>query len=616
MSEEAKEGVVSETDVSSPSGSDDVAATGGVTFNLGERRPTFMSNQPPRMPYTEMSRREYSVKGLPLDHHNDQDVEAKAVQDHDDDLFTDSLSDGLPAPLAYHRLPGKGLWIDIKRRSRYYRTDFTDAILPENLSIVVSTILFMLFACLAPALAFGSIYETATQGQIGIMETLLATGVCGVLNALFSGQPLTISGPTGPELAYLSMLIGLCASLNIEFLPAKFWAGAWQSLYTVLYTLLHGCSLVSYVTRFTEEIFSAMITLIEIVAAGTNIVNVFLGPTSTSAKLWSLGIVTLTYMMAVKFRELRTSDLLNAGLRKQLSNYGVSIVIISLTIFSSLLTPALGIFDVKYLNVPTVIQPTWVDPATGAVRPWIVQAFGYSKPFPAWGIFLMALPAIGGTLLGYLDQNLTEVLVNRKDRMFKKLPAYHLSNMVLGSLLYPFCALLGLPAGHPATVRSLAHVMAVSSTEVVPLADGKGTTVRVTGVAEQRVTHLFIHILILICLTAGSVLRYVPQPIIIGVFLYLGVASIRGNQMFDRLFVLLSFERELWPNYYYVQDVDRREMTRFTLLQTAIVLTMVAISRVSQVAIVFPFLMATMVPVRIYLIPKYFSKETIEVLDK
>jgi hypothetical protein len=204
--------------------------------------------------------------------------------------------------------------------------------------------------------------------------------------------------------------------------PPSSWAGAWQSIYTVLYTLLHGCSLVSYVTRFTEEIFSAMITLIEIVAAGTNIVNVFLGPTSTSAKLWSLVIVSLTYMMAVKFRELRTSDLLNAGLRKQLSNYGVSIVIISLTVFSSLLTPALGIFDVKYLNVPTVIQPTWVDPSTGAVRGWIVKAFGYSKPFPAWAMFLMALPAIGGTLLGYLDQNLTEVLVNRKDRMFKKLP--------------------------------------------------------------------------------------------------------------------------------------------------------------------------------------------------
>ncbi|KAJ1624579.1 HCO3 transporter family-domain-containing protein [Pavlovales sp. CCMP2436] len=584
-----------------------------------------------RLPPTSMSRHEFSVKGMPLDFanhatdHGNDDLEGKgkpiAAAMDDVDIPTAALggaepSDGLPGPLVYHRLPGKGLWIDIKRRSRYYRTDWTDAFLPENLSIVISTILFMLFACLAPALAFGSIYETVTKGQIGIMETLLATGVCGVINAFVSGQPLTIQGPTGPELAYLSMLIGLCSSLNLEFMPAKFWAGLWQSLYTVVYTLLHACSLISKVTRFTEEIFSAMISMIEIVAAGTNIVNVFLGKASIGAKLWTLIIVSLTYVMAVKFRELRTSDWLNANLRKNLSNYGVSITIISLTILSSLLTPVLGIFDLRYLNVPTIIEPTWKDPTTGLARPWIVKAGGYARPFPAWGIFLMLIPAIGGCLLGYLDQNLTEVLVNRKDRMFKKLPAYHLSNMVVGLVLYPFCAILGLPAPHPATVRSLAHVMAVTSTVTVPLPDGKGTTVRVTGVAEQRVSHLAIHILILICLTAGSVLRYVPQPIIIGIFLYLGIASIRGNQMFDRLFVLFTFERERWPSYYYVQDVDRREMTRFTIYQTVIVCVLVAISRVSQIAIAFPFLMATMIPLRIYVLPRLFSAETIDVLDR
>jgi hypothetical protein len=49
------------------------------------------------------------------------------------------------------------------------------------------------------------------------------------------------------------MLIGLCNSLNIEFMPAKFWAGMWCSLYTVVYTLLHACSLISKVTRFTGD---------------------------------------------------------------------------------------------------------------------------------------------------------------------------------------------------------------------------------------------------------------------------------------------------------------------------------------------------------------------------
>ena len=306
----------------------------------------------------------------------------------------------------------------------------------------------------------------------------------------------------------------------------------------------------------------------------------------------------------------------------------------------------------RFLNIPETIRPTWNDPTTGVARSWLVKGGGYEKPFPAWAIFLMILPAIGGCLLGFLDQNLTEVLINRKDRMFKKLPAYHLSNMVraraphhrratpardavqapmrsrlapprpfgwfqvCGVLLYPICAVLGLPACHPATVRSLAHVMAVTSTEVVPLPDGKGTTVRVSGVAEQRVTHLMIHVLIFVALAAGPVLKYVPQPIIIGVFLFLGISSIRGNQMFDRIFVLFTCERERWPAYYYVQDVDRREMTRFTIFQAVITAILVAISRIDQIAIVFPFLMAMMIPLRIYGVPRLFDAVAIEVLDR
>jgi hypothetical protein len=389
---------------------------------------------------------------------------------------------------------------------------------------------------------------------------------------------------------------------------------------------------------------------------------------STAAALYSVIIIALTYNMAVKFRDLRGSYWLNATLRKHLANYGVTITIVLLTIVSSFVVPAFGITDFRFLKVPPTITPTWIDPSTGVARAWVVKAGGYAQPFPMWGVFMMIAPALGGTLLGFLDQNLTEVLVNRKDRMLKKPPAYHLTNFICGAVLYPACAVLGLPPTHAATVRSLAHVMAVTTTEIVPMPNGIGTTVRVVNVAEQRVTHLAIHVLIWISLAATAALAYVrrgaalaarlsrlradrdsracpprptplivtlrthvspprgplgcprslqvPQPIIIGIFLYLGISSIRGNQMFDRLSVLLTFEKDRWPNYYYVQEVDRREMTRFTLLQTVIVAMLVAISRINEASIAFPFIMASMIPMRIFIVPKLFSKEAIDVLDR
>ena len=76
----------------------------------------------------------------------------------------------------------------------------------------------------------------------------------------------------------------------------------------------------------------------------------------------------------------------------------------------------------------------------GSKRPWIVNPAGIDRPFPAWGIAYAVLPAIGFAVLGYLDQNLTSVIVNRPSNNLKKPPAYHLDpRWQLGTVLERFC---------------------------------------------------------------------------------------------------------------------------------------------------------------------------------
>lgn len=53
--------------------------------------------------------------------------------------------------------------------------------------MVLSTIIFIFFACLMPALAFGAIYDFVTDGQIGVTESLMATGICGIIK--YARQP-------------------------------------------------------------------------------------------------------------------------------------------------------------------------------------------------------------------------------------------------------------------------------------------------------------------------------------------------------------------------------------------------------------------------------------------
>ena len=80
-----------------------------------------------------------------------------------------------------------------------------------------------------------------------------------------------------------------------------------------------------------------------------------------------------------------------------------------------------------------------------------------------------------GSILGYLDQNLTSLLINRKDHNLRKPPAYHLDLLVCGVLVYPVCSIFGLPFTR-ATVRSMT-LIALSTRETVKL-EGGGTVPR------------------------------------------------------------------------------------------------------------------------------------------
>ena len=72
-----------------------------------------------------------------------------------------------------------------------------------------------------------------------------------------------------------------------------------------------------------------------------------------------------------------------------------------------------------------------------------VNPLGINKDFPPWAVFGTMVPALGLTFLGYMDQNLTSILINRKDHALRKPPAYHLDLFVCGAVVYPVCALLG-----------------------------------------------------------------------------------------------------------------------------------------------------------------------------
>ena len=69
---------------------------------------------------------------------------------------------------------------DMERRSKCYVSDWTDGF--KNLKKVIPAIMFLYFACLAPAISFGTIASQITNESIGIVEFLLSAGCSGMVS--------------------------------------------------------------------------------------------------------------------------------------------------------------------------------------------------------------------------------------------------------------------------------------------------------------------------------------------------------------------------------------------------------------------------------------------------
>jgi sodium bicarbonate transporter 10 len=126
-----------------------------------------------------------------------------------------------------------------------------------------------------------------------------------------------------------------------------------------------------------------------------------------------------------------------------------------------------------------------------------------------------------------MDQQITAVIINRKENKLKKGCGYHLDLFIL-SILIAVCSLLGLPWFVAATVLSMTHV---NSLRMESEGSAPGDKPQFLGVREQRVTHIFIFIGVGLSVFLTRVLSHIPMPVLFGVFLYMGTSSLKGSQV-------------------------------------------------------------------------------------
>ncbi|XP_036926628.1 sodium bicarbonate cotransporter 3 isoform X1 [Sturnira hondurensis] len=552
-----------------------------------------------------------------------------------------------------------GLILDIKRKAPFFLSDFKDALSLQCLA----SVLFLYCACMSPVITFGGLLGEATEGRISAIESLFGASLTGIAYSLFAGQPLTILGSTGPVLVFEKILFKFCRDYQLSYLSLRTSIGLWTSFLCIVLVATDASSLVCYITRFTEEAFAALICIIFIYEALEKLFH--LGeiyafnmhnnlneltsyscvcveppnPSNETLKLWEERNITAhdvswrnltvsecktfhglfvgsacghhgpyipdvlfwcvilfftTFFLSSFLKQFKTKRYFPTKVRSTISDFAIFLTIVIMVAIDYLV----GVPSPK-LHVPEKFEPT--DPNRG----WIISPLGEN---PWWTLLIAAIPALLCTILIFMDQQITAVIINRKEHKLKKGAGYHLDLFVVGVML-GVCSVMGLPWFVAATVLSISHV---NSLKLESECSAPGEQPKFLGIREQRVTGLIIFILMGLSVFMTSVLKFIPMPVLYGVFLYMGVSSLKGIQFFDRI-KLFGMPAKHQPDLIYLRYVPLWKVHIFTVVQlTCLVLLWVI--KASAAAVVFPMMVLALVFVR-KLMDLCFTKRELSWLD-
>ncbi|KAG7273882.1 LOW QUALITY PROTEIN: hypothetical protein CRUP_025943 [Coryphaenoides rupestris] len=144
------------------------------------------------------------------------------------------------------------------------------------------------------------------------------------------------------------------------------------------------------------------------------------------------------------------------------------------------------------------------------------------------------------------------------------------------------------------------------STEAV----APGDKPRIQEVKEQRVTGFLVAVLVGLSIVMGEVLRQIRYPVLFGIFLYMGVMSLNGIQLTDRLLLLLM-PAKYHPDLSYVTKVRTLRMHLFTCVQL-LCLSLLWVVMSTAAALAFPFVLLLTIPVKRLLLPRLFTPREIQ----
>ncbi|KAL1230861.1 Electroneutral sodium bicarbonate exchanger [Trichinella pseudospiralis] len=526
-----------------------------------------------------------------------------------------SLSQTPETEVKLHRT-GKlfgGLIEDVKTKTAWYWSDFRDAF-RGRITQTIAAAIFLFFANVSKIITFGA---------------------------------------TGPCLVFEVIMDVLCRKQGFDFLLIRLWVGLWTGLMLIIFVAIDASAFVAFITRFTEEAFATLISLIFLVKAVEELMEIsYDSPVVTSmqdvytspcyCKFYSNDSVTLhepyllppstltnssreaclfdggviegmqcfykpdvfmfsiilffaTFFIAFGLKLFRHSSFFSSKVRHVVADFNVTIAILLMTAAKW----AVGT-DVPCLEVPDKLNPT-------KERDWILNPLDVK---PWWMALACFLPACFFSILILMDQNITSVIINRPENKLKKGYGYHLDLAVIAVLMF-VCSIFGIPFYVAATVISLMHV---ESLRIMSETTAPGDAPQFLGLKEQRFTALVAHLLIGLSVFLTPFMKLIPMPVLLGVFLYMGIVSLSGQQFGQRILILFMPKKHQ-PDYTWLRQVQLKRVNLFTIIQILCFLALAVVEEIKVISMAFPLMLLFMVAIRKVLLEKIFTSRELLALD-
>ncbi|XP_071768690.1 solute carrier family 4 member 1a (Diego blood group) [Centroberyx gerrardi] len=537
-------------------------------------------------------------------------------------------------PLARTGIPFGGMVRDLKRRYRHYISDYTDALNPQ----VLAAVIFIYFAALSPAITFGGLLSDKTEKMMGVSELMISTSIQGIIFCLIAAQPVLVIGFSGPLLVFEEAFFSFCKAQGIEYIVGRIWVGMWLIVIVVITVAVEGSFLVRFISRFTQEIFSILISLIFIYETFSKLMKIFkahplilnydhLNDTLDNPfhpvikehiEFHSDGNVTIKeleierpypntallsmclmfgcFFIAYFLRQFKNGHYFPGPLRHLIGDFGVPIAIFFMIAVD---------ISIEDAYTQKLVVPKGVEVTNPKVRGWFINPMGEKKPFPIWMMGACCVPALLVFILIFLESQITTLIVSKPERKMVKGSGFHFDLLILVTM-GGIASIFGVPWLSAATVRSVTHANALTVMS-------KGPKPEIEKVIEQRISGFLVAIMVGVSILMEPILKMIPMTALFGIFLYMGITSLSGIQMWDRI-LLLIVPKKYHPADAYATKVKTLRMHLFTLIQI-VCLAVLWVVKISPFSLALPFVLILTIPLRMFMTGTLFSAKEMKCLD-